>query len=150
MKSINKKLLALIALLTISGQSLMLSNGNTPEASQDFEEEVEVTVECEIKVEVRSPKDRAMDMLRDFLDLAKHPQKKWHDWIDEIHKELKDIAEYTKFCSMLTKLKGENNAVKVGIALKEHKGLLPDDIRISIENMNFSQLLSILKTRIKK
>ena len=150
MKSINKKLLALIALLTISGQSLMLSNGNTPEASQDFEEEVEVTVECEIKVEVRSPKDRAMDMLRDFLDLAKHPQKKWHDWIDEIHKELKDIAEYTKFCSMLTKLKGENNAVKVGIALKEHKGLLPDDIRISIENMNLSQLLSILKTRIKK
>ena len=148
MKSINKKLLALIDLLTILGQSLMLSNGNAPEASQDFkEEEVEVTV---VKVEVRSPKDRTMDMLRDFLDLAKHPQKKWHDWIDEIHKELKDIAEYTKFCSMLTKLKGENNAVKVGMALKEHKSLLPDDIRISIENMNLSQLLSILKTRIKK
>lgn len=153
MKSKNLKLLALMALLTVSGQSL-LSNENEPETNQDSKIEMEVnSEECEIKVEIRSPKDRAMDLLRDFLDLAKHPQKKWHDWIDELNHELKELVEFTKFRETLTKLKGEKNPLKVGEALKEHKHLLADDLKSNIENMLINQkmkLFGILSTRIKK
>ena len=101
----------------------------------------------------RSPKDRAMDLLKDFLDLAKHPNKKWHEWLDEVHKELKELSEFKQFCTTLVKLKAEKSAVKVGVAIKDYKHLLRDDVRLHIEEMlknDFGKLLGILNTRIKK
>lgn len=100
-------------------------------------------------IETYSPRERAMDLLREFMDLSKYPNKAWVVWIDEINAELKKVDGYVNLEVALEGLKNAETPANVGLTLKNYKSLLAPDIQSKIDDMTIMQLYNLMSKRLK-
>ena len=113
-----------------------------------------IQAECMTSCEERtlSHEERAMDILRDFINPEAHTGRKWRDWIDAIVKQLHGIEKYNCFVQGLKKLKGEKNPRTAGLTLNKYLNLLDKDLQDKINSMYYNQplkLYSIVSKRMK-